>query len=103
MNNSLLNMALQLSVQDMFSSAWFSNALMNKVWTEAMRSSVHGLIRKTGGADLLGAALGGQPMEGGGLYKANSPPPVPARRAISWRSNSMRTPWWIKTPLALTR
>jgi len=59
MNNSLLNMALQLSVQDMFSSAWFSNALMNKVWTEAMRSSVNGLIRKTGGADLLGAALGG--------------------------------------------
>jgi flagellin len=55
----MLNMALQLSVQDMFSSSWFSSALMNKVWTEAMRSSVNGLIRNTGRADLLGAALGG--------------------------------------------
>ncbi|MDR0238982.1 MAG: hypothetical protein LBI88_01975 [Deltaproteobacteria bacterium] len=59
MNSNLLNMALQLSVQDIFSSSWFSSALMNKVWTEAMRSSVNGLIRKTGGADLLGVALGG--------------------------------------------
>ena len=59
MNNNLLNMALQLSVQDMFSSSWFSGALMNKVWMEMMRSSVNGLMRKTGGADLLGAALGG--------------------------------------------
>ena len=59
MSNDLLNMALQLSVQDIFSSSWFSSALMNKVWMETMRSSVNGLIRKTGGADLLGAALGG--------------------------------------------
>jgi flagellin len=59
MSNDLLNMALQLSVQDMFSSSWFSSALMNKVWMETMRSSVNGLIRKTGGSDLLGAALGG--------------------------------------------
>ena len=59
MNSNLLNMALQLSVQDMFSSSWFSSALMNKVWMETMRSSVNGLIRKTGGADLLGTALGG--------------------------------------------
>jgi flagellin len=56
----MLNMALQLSVQDMFSSSWFSSALMNKVWTEAMHSSVNGLIRNAGGADLLGAALGGK-------------------------------------------
>ncbi|MCL2122995.1 MAG: hypothetical protein FWH34_02785 [Desulfovibrionaceae bacterium] len=60
MNANLLNMALQLSVQDMFSSSWFSNALMNKVWTEMMRSSVHGLLRNTGGPELLGAALGGR-------------------------------------------
>jgi flagellin len=59
MNSNVLNMALQLSVQDMFSGSWFSNALLNKVWTEMMRSSVNGLIRNTGGADLLGAALGG--------------------------------------------
>ena len=60
MSNNLYNMALQLSVQEMFSSSWFSNALMNKVWTEMMRSSLNGLVRNTGGADLLGAALGGQ-------------------------------------------
>ena len=60
MNANLMQMALQLSVQDMFSSSWFSNALMNKVWAEMMRSSVTGLIRNTGGGDLLGAALGGR-------------------------------------------
>jgi len=60
MNANLTQMALQLSMQDMFSSSWFSNALMSKVWTEMMRSSVTGLIRNTGGADLVGAALGGR-------------------------------------------
>lgn len=59
MNNNLLNMALQLSMQDMFSGSWFSGALMNQVWTEMLRAGVNGLIRNTGGADLLGAALGG--------------------------------------------
>ncbi|MCL1986275.1 MAG: hypothetical protein FWG59_07500 [Betaproteobacteria bacterium] len=60
MNSNALNMALQLSVQDIFSSSWFSSALMNRVWTEMMRSSLNGLIRNTGGADPLGAALGGR-------------------------------------------
>jgi flagellin len=59
MNSNMLNMALQLSMQDMFSGSWFSSALMNRVWTEMLRSSVTGIIRNTGGADLLGAALGG--------------------------------------------
>ena len=59
MNNNLLNMALQLSMQDMFAGSWFSGALMNQVWTEMMRAGVNGLVRNTGGADLLGAALGG--------------------------------------------
>ena len=60
MDANLMQMALQLSMQDMFSGSWFSNALMNKVWTEMMRSSVNGIIRTTGGPDLLGAALGGR-------------------------------------------
>jgi len=60
MSSNLLNMALQLSVQDIFSSSWFSSALMNKAWTDVMRSSVNGLIRNTGGSDLLGVALGGR-------------------------------------------
>ena len=60
MNSNLLNMALQLSVQDIFTSSWFSSALMNKVWTETMRSSVNGLIRNTASPDLLGVALGGR-------------------------------------------
>ena len=60
MNSNLLNMALQLSMQDIFSSSWFSSALMNKAWTDMMRSSVNGLIRNTGGPDLLGVALGGR-------------------------------------------
>ncbi|MDR0466361.1 MAG: hypothetical protein LBH94_03280 [Deltaproteobacteria bacterium] len=59
MNDNTLNMALQLSVQDMFTSSWFTGAVMNKVWTEVMRSSLNGLGRNAGGADLLGVALGG--------------------------------------------
>ena len=58
MNNNLLNMALQLSVQDMFTGSWFSGAMMNQVWTEMMRAGVNGLLRNTGGAGLPGA-LGG--------------------------------------------
>ncbi|MDR2695760.1 MAG: hypothetical protein LBC79_05210 [Deltaproteobacteria bacterium] len=59
MNSNMVNMALQLSMQDMFSGSWFSGSLMNRVWTEMMLSGVNRLIRNTGGADLLGAALGG--------------------------------------------
>ena len=60
MSSNLLNMALQLSVQDIFSSSWFSSALMNRAWTDIMRSSVNGLIRNTSAPDMLGVALGGR-------------------------------------------
>ena len=60
MNSNMLHMALQLSMPEMFAGSWFSGALMNRVWTEMMLAGVNGLIRNTGGADLLGAALGGR-------------------------------------------
>jgi len=53
-------MAMRLSMQDIFSVAWFSNALMNRAWTEMMHSSVNKLSRIAANSDLLGTALGGR-------------------------------------------
>ena len=89
MNSNLLNMALQLSVQDMFSSSWFSNALMNKVWMETMRSSVNGLIRKTGGADLLGAALGGNLRGDAAMLRQASSNVFEAHSMMSMAANAV--------------
>jgi flagellin len=60
MNTNLMTMALQLSMQDSLSNSWFSSALMNKAWTDMLSSSVNGLLRKTSGQNMLGAALGGR-------------------------------------------
>ena len=59
MNTSVYSMALQLSMQDVFSSSWFANALMNKAWSEILRSSVGGAIQATQ-SNALGQALGGR-------------------------------------------
>jgi flagellin len=59
MSNNLSNLAMQLSVGNTLSGSWFANAVMNQVWTDVMRSSLNGLMRNAGRADLLGEALGG--------------------------------------------
>lgn len=61
MSSDLFNMALQLSVQDIFTGSWFTNAIMHKVWAELVRARVDGLIQSTRGSlDLTGQALGGR-------------------------------------------